>query len=600
MGKRIKGLNITARLVYILVFALSAAVFWFTRSGSGWTDLILNGCFDLIAAIVLISYFAGSVRPTVKMTAALEDVTNTIRNRAAAADPKTLWAELGKEKLFAGTVLAPRWSTYVKAVKRQTRANPATADCDVADYIDEDLLASVGKKHFCDQISGIMTGLGILFTFIGLVYGLRSFDATTVESMQLSTQLLMSGIKVAFLTSIFGLIYSLIFSLFYRRTVKLATEALYAFQDAFDECVRPNSAHAGENAIIRLQVEQNELLEKLAENIGSSVSESLGASIRPVVNDLSRTLQGYVTVSIEDQKSGMDKVVAYFLENMNSSLGNIFVQLRTQTEELSQWQQTMIASTQKFMAGVAGAQDDLEQSRKYTQLIIERVENFTASTEGLVARQMDSLRQIESFMNDYQALHKAEKAYILEMAAAARSAEVSSEKSLEAAEAIGRMSGSFLDTMDQKTGELFNKLSAQVSVLGEDQRSSAEVTHRQLESAGDRLGEASAALSMVAQKNSTDMTLAAEKLTDSLNGSFDRFDRQLSTLEQALAKLRVASEALDKSLQALPVSASSLDADLNKTAKTLKSELSGLLGAMTDTRKALEKFSADASRKLNR
>lgn len=600
MGKRIRGLNITARLVYIIVFALSAAVFWTTRSGSGWTDLILNGIFDLIAAVVLIAYFAGCVRPMVKMTRALEDVTGTIRNRAAASDPKTLWSELGREKLFAGTALAARWSAYVKTVKRQTRANPATADCDIADYIDEDLLASVGKKHFCDQISGIMTGLGILFTFIGLVYGLRSFNAASVELMQESTQILMAGIKVAFLTSIFGLIYSLIFTLFYRRTVRLATEALYSFQDCFDECVRPNSAHAGENALIRLQAEQNELLETLAGTIGSSVSESLSASIRPVIDDLSRTLQGYVTVSIEDQKSGMDKVVTYFLENMNRSLGNIFDQLRAQTEELNRWQQTMISGMQKFMAGVAGAQGDLEQSRKYTQLIIERVENFTASTEGLVARQMDSLRQIESFMNDYQALHKAEKAYIMEMAAAAKNAEASSEKSLEAAEAIGRMSGSFLDTMDQKTGELFNKLHAQLSVLGEDQRSSAEITHRHLESAGERLAEAAGALTMVAEKNSTDMTLASEKLSDSLNGSFDRFDRQLSTLEQSLAKLRVASESVDKSLQALPASASALDADLNKTAKTLKSEFSALLSALTDTRRALEKFSSDASRRLNR
>lgn len=600
MAKRIKGLNIAARLVFILVFALSVAVFWFSKSGQGWMDFILNCSFDLIAALFIIAYFAGSARPLAKMTAALEDVTNTIRNRAAAADPKTLWADLGKEKLFAGTALDERWRAYVKAVKRESRANPVTADCDIADYIDEDLMYSVGKKSFCDQISGVMTALGILFTFIGLVYGLRSFNATSVELMQESTQILMAGIKVAFLTSIFGLIYSLIFNLFYRRLLKCAAEGLYEFQDTFEECVRPSAAHAGENALIRLQVEQNELLEHFASNVGSSVSDSLSASIRPVIEKLSQTLEGYVTVSIEDQRAGMDKVVAYFLESMNSSLGNIFVQLRAQTEELSAWQKTMIASTQKLMEGVGGAQDDLEKSRKYTQLIIERVENFTASTEGLVARQMDSLRQIESFMNDYQALHKAEKAYIMEMAAAAKSAETSSEKNLEAAEAIGRMSGNYLDALEQKMGELLTKLSAQVSVMAEDTRNDAEITHRQLETAGEKILEASAAMTMVAEKNSTDMSQAAARLSETLEGSFDRFDRQLSTLEQSLGKLRAAAEAVSGSMKALPESAGALDADLNKTAKTLKTELNALLGALADTRKALDKFSADASRKLNR
>ena len=600
MGKRIKGLNMAARLVYIVVFALSLGVFWLTRSGSGWVDFILNCSFDLIAAVVMIAYFSGSARPMAKMAAALDDVTSTIRNRAAAADPKTLWADLGKEKLFANTALSARWNAYVKAVKRETRANPATADCDIADYFDEDLLASVGRKHFCDQISGIMTALGILFTFIGLVYGLRSFNATSVELMQESTQILMAGIKVAFLTSIFGLIYSLLFTLFYRRTVKLATESLYDFQDAFDECVRPSSPHAGENALIRLQVEQNDLLEKLAGSIGESVSESLSASIRPVIDKLSRTLEGYVTVAIEDQRAGMERVVNHFLDSMNSSLGNIFVQLRAQTEELSNWQKTMIASTQKFMQGVAGAQDDLEKSRKYTQLIIERVETFTAGTQTLVDRQVESLHQIESFMTDYQALHKAEKAYILEMAAAAKSAETSAEKNLAASESIVRMSSDYLNSMEQKAGELLTKLSAQVAVMAEDTRNDADITRRLLETAGERMNEAAQGISVVAQKSGSDMAAAAAKLDEALNGSFDRFDRQLSTLEQSLSKLRTASESVSQSMKKLPETTTAIDGELNKAAKSLKTELSNLLSALSDTRKVLDKFSADAGRRLNR
>ncbi len=599
MANRIKGLNITARLIFLLVFALSVAVFWFTRTAGDGMDLILNGVFDLVAAVFLIAYFAGSARPTAKLAAALDDMTDTIRNKATASDPKTLWQELGKEKLFsAPPVLAECYAAYVRAVKRQSRQNPLTADADIADYVDEALVYSTIKKSFCDQISGIMTALGILFTFIGLVYGLRNFDATSVELMQQSTQALMAGIKVAFLTSIFGLVYSLIYTLFYRRLVKCALESLYAFQDSFEECVRPNSAHAGENALIRLTIEQNELLEQFASNVGSSVSDSLSESIRPVIEKLTQTLEGYVSVAIEDQRAGMDRVVTYFLETMNSSLGNIFTQLRLQTDELNNWQKTMIATTQKFMEGVGGAQDDLEKSRKYTQLIIERVETFTANTEGLVARQMDSLRQIENFMTDYQALHKAEKAYILEMAEAARGAEAAGEKSLESAEAIGRMSADYLSSLEQKIGELLAKLSAQVAVMGEDSLSNAQTTHRQLESAGEKLAEASAALNMVAEKNSTDMTTAAAALRDSLDGSFDRFDRQLATLEQALGKLRASTEALGQSMKSLPESADALDADLNKTAKTLKSELSALLSALADCRKALEKFSADASRKL--
>ena len=71
-----------------------------------------------------------------------------------------------------------------------------------------------------EQIPGVMTGLGILGTFIGLTLGLSRFSLGSdidTSLMQTSISGLLEGIKTAFITSIFGVVYSLLFNFFYKK-----------------------------------------------------------------------------------------------------------------------------------------------------------------------------------------------------------------------------------------------------------------------------------------------------------------------------------------------------------------------------------------------
>ena len=58
----------------------------------------------------------------------------------------------------------------------------------------------------------IFTSLGILGTFVGLVWGLKNFEPSSYETMTTSVSTLLDGIKVAFLTSIYGIAFALIYS----------------------------------------------------------------------------------------------------------------------------------------------------------------------------------------------------------------------------------------------------------------------------------------------------------------------------------------------------------------------------------------------------
>ncbi|WP_415374559.1 MotA/TolQ/ExbB proton channel family protein [Patiriisocius sp. Uisw_017] len=77
------------------------------------------------------------------------------------------------------------------------------------------------NEYLYNSIPSVFTTIGILGTFGGIYLGLRNFDVNDIDN---SIPMLLEGMKLAFLTSIFGIILSLIFRVFGQlilRTVEL-------------------------------------------------------------------------------------------------------------------------------------------------------------------------------------------------------------------------------------------------------------------------------------------------------------------------------------------------------------------------------------------
>ena len=584
MGNRIKAWNVVSRVIFILVFAASIGVFYLTKTGEGWTDFIINLIFAVIAGIFLIIYFAGSARPLAKVAAALDRVTdNSIHG--SAETPKERWARFSQNpQLFGEDRLDERWGAYLRETQRLQRQNALTANCRISDYINEELLYSTVNKPFCDQLGGIMSGLGILFTFIGLVYGLRNFDATTVDVMQSSTQALMSGIKIAFLTSIFGLIYSLLFGISYKKLMKDSIDVLYDFQDAFDEGVRPINEHAAENAMIRLQTEQNAALQSFGTNIGDQVSEAIITLMKPTVDELQRTITQYVSVAIEDQRAGMEKVVRYFLDSMNNSLGNIFVQLKSRTEELGRWEKDMIDSITVMTAGVGKTTQSLATAQQNTVTIVETMASYTESIEKLTAKQQDVINEMRTLIGDYRVLHEQEQDYLRSISEASSTAAENAHESLRAVRSVS----SIAEKLDAATAD-----------------SAAEIT-----AAGKLIAQSAENIRAMTATASADVSTAAARLSNAardLDGSISRsVSDSLALLDESIAKLgdsmngvTAASNNMNQTFRSLPRTVSTVESDIKATSKTIDAELKLLLKAVSDTQKSLNKFSADLERRAD-
>ncbi len=583
MGNRIKAWNVLSRIVFIIVFAASLAAFWFTHTSESYADLIINLVFAAAAGVFLIVYFAGSARPLAKVASALSDLTEDILD--SGDDPRALWDRYGqKEKPFGERRLDERYGAYLHEMRRLQAQNSLTADCRIEDYINEEILYAAVNKPFADQLGGIMTGLGILFTFIGLVYGLRNFDATTVDVMQSSTQALMAGIKIAFLTSIFGLIYSLLYGLSYKKLMNDSTKTLYRFQDVFTEYVRPSNEHGAENAMLRLQMEQNAALKTFGSSVGEQVSETIITLMQPVVRELHDTITQYVTVAIEDQRAGMEKVVRYFLDSMNSSLGNIFVQLKNRTEELARWEKDMIDAISGMTAGMAKTGKDLAEAQALAVKITECMAAYTDSIEQLTARQREVTEGMQRFLTDSERAREKESEYLHTIGSAAETAAANSRESLRMAESVAAIAAGL-------------------------QSANAESAERITE-AGRRITQAAESVSAMSESVSADITSAASRLehaagdvdsslSRSVSDSIAMMDDSISRLTNCMSTVTTAANNVTQSFRTLPKTVSAADTDLKAVTKAIESELKLTLKAVSDLQKSLTRFNADLERRTD-
>lgn len=130
------------------------------------------------------------------------------------------------DKIFAG---------YKFKVNEQKENGEIVSD--ITDYINEDLLALETWQGLMVQIPGILTGFGILGTFIGLIMGISTVGFSSVEAALESVAALLSGIEAAFFTSIAGVILSIIFNILYRLVWNTMLREYGLFVDSFHKNV---------------------------------------------------------------------------------------------------------------------------------------------------------------------------------------------------------------------------------------------------------------------------------------------------------------------------------------------------------------------------
>ena len=140
-----------------------------------------------------------------------------------------------QDTLFLGKNMQGPWRRFlVNAEQLDARG----INCNVEDYVNDDtVIYSVGHAQLAEAVPGLLTSLGILGTFIGLMQGLGGLDVSDAAKTMESIPQMIGGMTYAFTTSIVGIACSLIFNMLNRMAHGSATRAIDDFNDAFADIV---------------------------------------------------------------------------------------------------------------------------------------------------------------------------------------------------------------------------------------------------------------------------------------------------------------------------------------------------------------------------
>ncbi len=333
--------------LFVLYIAMVVLILYingvFTGHMTDAGNLIINVSFLVIIGILFMVSSISFVKLN-RCTDALLLVTDEIY-KAYDAGNRKLWDEYSKKKQpFGHAVLDEAFLRYQKKMRSYQTKRGLVGRCDIEDYINEDILNRVGMSYFNSAISGTMTGLGILGTFIGLSIGLGSFNGNDIYTISDNVGPLLGGMKVAFHTSVYGIFFSLIFTFVYRAIMSDAYEKLAEFLECYQECVDPIVITTDENSKAMLIYQAN---------------------MANYMKQMTELLQG----NAMEQTRGVEQIVQNFTKQLEQVMGNDFARLGKTLEKACEAQEIYGAnykSMEETTRALLGASLTLQQTLETT------------------------------------------------------------------------------------------------------------------------------------------------------------------------------------------------------------------------------------------
>ncbi len=364
-------------ILYILMFGLILYLNGvFTGEVSSLSNFLINIAFLIVIGILFLCCFRSFGRLNQATDALMREADEM--ERQYAVSKQSLWPEYRKKQsLFGIPALDDKFSRYQRRIEQHT--NPrgiVTESCRLDEYINEDLLDEIGSAHFNSAISGTLTGLGILGTFLGLALGMVSFSGDDIFVISDNIGPLLEGMKLAFHTSVYGIFFSLVFTFVYRSLMADAYEKLSRFMDVFNECAAPSINTTDENTSAMLIYQAN-----------------MAGTLKTIME----LMQG----TSAEQTRGMEKIVQMFMNQLSDSMGANLEQLGRSLNQSCEAQETYVRSFQR-----------LEES---TKLLLEASRTMYDTLNLSLERQKDLEQKLsqtcDSLNTELYTFHKMRDLY---------------------------------------------------------------------------------------------------------------------------------------------------------------------------------------------
>jgi len=421
-----------------------------------------------------------------------------------------------------------------------------------------------GNKHhpFTQYAPTLLTTLGILGTFFGIVAGLLAFDVQDIDG---SIQGLLSGMKTAFITSLAGMLLSIV----YKVLVSTGILTVAATEEIDEDQI-------GAAELYGVMVEQREGISALNQAIGSGDESSLTGQmklLRSDVNDAEKQsqkefgeFQEKLWIKLQDFADMMSKsateavidalrqVITDFNQNLTEQFGDNFKQLNEAVEKLVEWQDNY-----------KGQLDDM--TKQYAQGVTAITETQTA-----VSSIRENAGQIPESMNRLGEVMTVNQHQIQELGRHLDAFKDVRDKAVEAVPQLKEQIGLTVEGVENASKLLTDGIAKTSEALKESISQSASEFQESAFSANQSLVSASD----VIQKSSEQTGELLKDLSEELNNSFRNLVADMNEQNKSI------SEALRDSGRAVVEEAARSRESFETGLESMRNQLVNSLEQMAD------------------
>lgn len=512
------------------------------------------------------------------------------------------------------------WREFDESLVLVPQKNRLCNTLDAAHFFNTHTLASgLTENRMLAAVPGFITAIGVIGTFVGLQLGLGPLgllDPSAAGANDLTHGIfgMIGGASIAFMTSVWGVLVSVLFNFFEKLMERQIRLLITAFQNKVDYLYPRITAEQSLSNIeefTRLSNEKlagldekighkmQEVMDKAAGTISSSVAESLNNVLGPAIGQLvekansgsekalesllQRFLDGVGTAG-EAQREMMDKAasdVAKASDSMTLGLESFTQKLGTQVEQMVDKNFQVLNSINASVQSQLEEQANKETARQ--EQLNSNLSQFISSLQNDIAEQTErnatTMRSVQSLLSEQIAQQQDRE--VSRQTVLNKQLKEFSASQQQVSESISGV----LETQKSQTEQLLRELNVIVenfNALSQSHAFASEAMKNvstEMKASSNQLGLLSANLKETVNGFSEKLIEAlkyADEITKGNAVTADAFKIVGEELRQSSETVKSAAEAFDEAAITAESGLSSVNAHFRSLGESLKDHVNQL------------------------
>ncbi|PSU76204.1 anti-phage ZorAB system protein ZorA [Photobacterium phosphoreum] len=410
------------------------------------------------------------------------------------------------------------------------------------------------ENRMIAAVPGFLTAIGVIGTFVGLQLGLSDLNIAgnvDVNEMKDGIAGVINGAKIAFMTSVWGVLLSVIFNFTEKSFEQVIRKKVHKLQNRIDRIFPRLSAEAQLQCIANDSQQSRESLQGLAEKIGEKMQESLIQATDGIQKGLETSLEKIMAPAInklvDETSDGNQKALESVLQSFMDGFGQQGEKQRLAMDSAStnvhKTLESMSVSLEAFVNKLDAQQSASSEREK------ELISSISVQVSELVTQGNEQKRMLTEFV-EKQVSNMGEQLTSREIAASKREQKLASSMEATIKELVDNISGQskvLTDFVNNQVGtltETFSRRDEQSSQMEKERNEIFVGQTRAMKSGTDEL-LAQVKVSIESQQSASNNILQQGKqLQNSIESSVSASARATESMQKSAIELRNAAESI--------------------------------------------------------